>query len=65
MLFEISKLLGCVLEIVGVLMMANSYLNIKGTQIPIVLMSALWRGSKAKDAEAIKYISDDRVLDSL
>ncbi len=53
-------LLGMSFEIIGALMLANRYLNMPlWARLPVVI-SAIYYGKRAKQAEAIAYLSDER-----
>jgi len=62
---EFYNLAGGICEITGVFLMANAYLKVPMYQVPIVLISAIWRGGNAKKMAAIKQLSSESVLASL
>ncbi len=54
---------GLLLEVIGVLLMANAYTRVFYYQLPGVLVSSLWNGKAAKDAAEIKeHIHDNAVV---
>jgi hypothetical protein len=66
MLWEtIINLLASSLEILGAFLMANAYLNVAPLQLPTMMVNALWRGEKAKDAVAIADIVEEKRIVTL
>lgn len=48
--FVIAQISGGILEIIGVFLMANLYLNMPFNESISVLINAFWRGKSANDA---------------
>ena len=61
-LFEVA---GVTLEVAGVLLMANVYTHVYVRQMPRVLVSALWRGSAARQAAGVAELFEERAIVSL
>ncbi len=60
------QIIGSTLEVIGAYLIANLYFEtVVGRQIPIMLIHAIWRGPKAKDAIALTGISKENKLISL
>ena len=53
-------LAGMFFEIIGALMLANRYLNVRWWERLGILMSAIYNGRKAKSAKAIADLSEER-----
>ena len=50
---ELSHLAGLVFEIAGTWLLASRYVKVPVWQVPLVLLTAFWRGEYAKDAAII------------
>ena len=62
---HLSEVLGVMFEVTGVLLMANIYTRVLPHQVPLVLLSALWRGRAARDAANIVSLVQEKVMASL
>jgi hypothetical protein len=62
---NILNVLAGVLEILGVLLMANHYTALPPLQVPLALITALWRGQFAKKAAEFSELNEDNALVSL
>lgn len=66
MISLLLQITGSTFEVAGAYLIANLYFElVRGRQIPIMLIHALWRGSKAKDGIALTGISEENKLISL
>lgn len=66
MMALLLQIIGSTLEVIGAYLIANLYFEtVTRRQIPIMLIHALWRGSKAKDGIALTGISEENKLISL
>jgi hypothetical protein len=56
---NICEIVGAACEVVGALELANRYLHIKWFKLIVPLVSALWRGRRAREAAEIGAMSPE------
>ena len=61
----LCEVIGVALEVLGILLMANVYTHLLLRQMPLVLVSALWRGKPAHDAAGVAELFKERAVVSL
>ena len=62
---EAMKLVGDFTAVMGTFMMANGYLGGKLTQIPLTLLSSLYRGGRAQRVAKAREIVNEKVIVTL
>lgn len=63
---DLLQVVGLLLQLAGVLLMANGYTNfVHPGDLVALLSSALWRGKSARGAAALQKLSQEKKLASL